>query len=147
MTIHLSSEETLLKRQAVIAEALSWLGTPFHDRAGVKGAGCDCAHLLKQVFVAVSLIADFAMPPYSPQWFLHRDEEVFLNVIKHYAIPVKHAQPGDIEMYNFGRHAAHGGIVIDDRTLIHAYKPIGRVNLDERQVYVARYHSAWSVFA
>jgi cell wall-associated NlpC family hydrolase len=30
-------------RAAVVAEARSWLGTPFHHQGRVKAAGVDCA--------------------------------------------------------------------------------------------------------
>jgi cell wall-associated NlpC family hydrolase len=29
-------------REAVIAEARTWLGTPWHHQASLKGVGCDC---------------------------------------------------------------------------------------------------------
>lgn len=32
-------------RAAVIAEARTWLGTPFHHKQGLKGVGVDCLHL------------------------------------------------------------------------------------------------------
>ena len=32
-------------RAAVVAEAIAWLGTPYHHRARIKGVGVDCAQL------------------------------------------------------------------------------------------------------
>ena len=42
------------QRQAVLAEAESWIGTPFHHQGQVKGrqGGVDCAMLLLEVFLA-----------------------------------------------------------------------------------------------
>ena len=37
----------------VIAAARGWLGTPYHDQASVKGAGCDCLGLARGVALLV----------------------------------------------------------------------------------------------
>lgn len=135
-----------MTREAVIAEALSWIGTPFHDAAGVKGAGTDCLHFIKGVYVASGLVPDFEVPPYKPQWFLNREEPLFLQGLAKYAHQVEVGLPGDVAMYNFGHHAAHSAIVIDDVTLIHAYQPVGCVTLDSRAGHAHRLHSYWSLF-
>lgn len=133
-------------RAMVIQEALSWQKTPFHDGAGVKGAGVDCAHFLQRVYVSVGLIEDFKIEPYSPTWFLHRDDPIFLNTVARYARRIDKPLPGDVLMFNFGRHAAHGAILVDDLTIIHAYKMTGFVTTDCLATYMSRFHSAWSVF-
>lgn len=135
-------------RQQVVDEALSWIGTPFHDMAGVKGVGTDCLHLILKTYVAVGLVKDFN-PQYKPQWFQHRDEPLFLlglqeNGARKIAPDV--TLPGDILMYKFGRHAAHGGIVIDANTIVHAYKLVGHVCLGSRRELADRFDSAWSLF-
>ena len=38
------------QRAAVVAEARSWIGTPYHHAADVKGHGVDCAMLLIRVY-------------------------------------------------------------------------------------------------
>jgi len=136
-------------RAAVVAEALSWIGTTFHDCAGVKGVGCDCAHLLKGVFVATGLIQDFVVPPYKPQWFLHKKQTLFLDeLVKRGArqIDVDAASPGDVLMYNYGIHAAHGAIVIGSTTIVHAYKPVGMVTRGDRREFSHLLDSAWTLF-
>lgn len=135
-----------MTREAVVAEALDWIGTPFHDAAGVKGVGTDCLHFVKCVYARTGLIPDFVIPPYKPQWFLNQDEPLFLNGLAKYAHQVDVAQPGDIAMFNFGRHAAHSAIVVDDITLVHAYQPVGCVTLDSRADHAHRLHSYWSFF-
>lgn len=136
----------ILTREDVVREALSWCGTPFHDCAGVKGAGVDCVHLLTATYAAVGAIEKFEPEAYSPQWFQHRDEPRFLGGLKRYAHRVDSPLPGDVAMYNFGRHAAHAAIVIDERTIVHAFKPVGCVIRDSLQAHAHRLHSYWSVF-
>lgn len=133
-------------REAVVREALEWLGTPFHDASGVKGAGTDCLHFVKGVYVNVGLVPDFDVVPYKPQWFQHHDEPLFLQGLAKYSKQVEVAQPGDIAMFNFGRHAAHAAIVIDENSMIHAYAPVGSVTRDSRAAHAHRLHSFWSAF-
>lgn len=134
-------------REDVVREALAWAGTKFHDCAHVKGAGADCLGLLIGVCAAVGLIQDFEPDAYSPQWFQHHDEPRFLNGLAKYCRRVEVALPGDFEMFNLGRHAAHSAIIIDANSMVHAYKPAGRVILDSRQSWLAsRHDSYWSAF-
>lgn len=134
-------------RDDIITEALTWEGTPFADFCGVKGAGVDCLHYVKSVFVNVGLINDFTLNPYSPQWFMHRDQPLFLEGLERYAHRVTDPGKGDIAMFNFGRHAAHCAIIIDEYVMIHAYKPVGFVTKDSRAAHAHRLHSYWSVLA
>ena len=39
-----------MKRADIVEEARSWLGTPYHHQAALKGVGCDCIGLLRDVF-------------------------------------------------------------------------------------------------
>ncbi len=136
----------MVTREDVAAEALSWLGTPFHDCAGLKGVGTDCVHFLIGVYSAVGLIEAFDPAPYAPQWFQHRDEPRFLAGIAERAHRVDELGIGDVAMFNFGRHAAHGAISLGGDTIIHAYKPLGRVTKDSLAAHTHRVHSYWGLF-
>lgn len=124
-----------LERRRVVLAAHSWLGTKYHDCAFVKGHGVDCAYLLKGVFEDAGLVADVAIPKYSPQWYLHRDEEVYLGIVRSYMRDIDEAQamPGDVVLYRFGRCYSHGAIIIEPGfpAVIHAYKQAGAVVLGE----------------
>jgi cell wall-associated NlpC family hydrolase len=110
------------ERAKVIAEARSWLGTPFRDCADVKGAGVDCAMLLVHCFVDTGMIAPFDPRPYPSQWHLHRGEERFLSIIGRLGTEVSREPiPGDVIVYQFGRCYAHGALVVDRESVIHAY--------------------------
>lgn len=118
------------QRAAVISEARSWIGTPFRDNAAIKGAGVDCAQLCARVYAAAGIMDAFPVPHYSPQWFLHRDEEVFLDNVLTVAREVAEhdVRPGDMALFKIGRLFAHGSIVVGwpDR-IIHAHKQSGMV--------------------
>ena len=109
------------RRAAVIAEAESWLRTPFHHHAAVKGAGVDCLHLLAEVYQRAGIVNAVAVPHYPPDWHLHRDAERFLDGLEAYAREIEGPpQPGDIALFHYGRVFSHGAIVIAWPRLIHA---------------------------
>lgn len=123
------------QRKAVCDEARTWLRTPYHDCAMVKGAGVDCALLLKAVFEAAGLESPIDVEPYSPQWYLHRGDELYLNKVLERAVEITEAQtqPADIVLYKFGRCFAHGGIIVEPGfpTIIHAFKQAGIVTIGD----------------
>jgi cell wall-associated NlpC family hydrolase len=116
-------------RSAVVAEALSWLGTPYHHAARIKGAGVDCAQILIAVFEATGLIEEFKPAEYPRDWMMHRSEEVFLSHIHSRSIEVVTPQPGDVALYRVGRCFAHGAIVIDWPRVVHADSRVGEVTM------------------
>jgi len=124
----------LTPREAVVAEALRWVGTPFHHAARMRGVGVDCANLLIGVFNAVGLVPAID-PGYYPQdWHMHRDEPRFLATLREYADPLPPGEmprPGDIAMFKYGRHAAHGAIVTAWPVVAHAWRDVGAVVLTE----------------
>jgi NlpC/P60 family putative phage cell wall peptidase len=118
---------------AVLAEARSWLGTPYHHQASIKGVGVDCAMLLIAVFHACGLVPDIDPRPYSPEWMLHRDEEQFLGWLQQYGVETDDPQPGDVLVWRFGRTFSHGAILVDvDGTIVHAYQQARCVTLSSR---------------
>ncbi|HEY1615126.1 MAG TPA: NlpC/P60 family protein [Rhizomicrobium sp.] len=118
------------ERTRVVAEAMTWLGTPFRDQTAIKGQGVDCAMLLIRVFADTGLIAPFDPRPYPPQWHLHRDEERFLGWIAGLGVEVRRApKAGDVMVYRVGRCFSHGALVVDGAHVIHAWYKDGRVTL------------------
>lgn len=112
-------------RARIDAIARSWIGTPFHDHAEVKGAGCDCATFLKCVFVEAGLIAPFEIGHYSPQFFLHSSEERYLGWVRRFGREIMSdaAQSGDIALYKIGLCFAHGALIAAPGwpSIIHAH--------------------------
>lgn len=121
----------MTKRDQVVEEAKSWLGTPYHHLADVKDAGVDCAMLVVAVFRAVGLVpADLDPRPYAPDWHLHRGEEKFLGWLELYADQVEAPAAGDVAVWRYGRAYSHGAIVVGAAgEIVHAYKPAACVVL------------------
>ena len=115
-------------RKRVIDEAVTWLRTPWHHNAKVKGAGVDCAQFLLGVYSGAGLVKDYDTGPYSKDWMLHNSEEVFLGFIERDMVQVDAPQVGDVIMYRFGRCFSHGAILVEPPArIIHSYLPDGMV--------------------
>lgn len=124
---------TPAQRAAVVAEAMTWLKTPFHHNARIRGAGVDCVNLLVAAYAATGVLPALELGEYARNWHLHQDEPRFLEEVKKYfdPVPVGEALPGDIVMFGYGRHASHGAIVTAWPQVIHAWARVGRVVLSD----------------
>jgi cell wall-associated NlpC family hydrolase len=111
------------QRAAVVAEARSWIGTPYHNCADRKGIGVDCGMLLVRVFVDLGLCAPFDPRPYPVDWHLHRSEERYLGFIFDRSAETDAPLPGDVMVFRYGRCYSHGAVVTTAKPLriVHAY--------------------------
>ena len=94
----------------------------------------DCINLLVAVYSSVGLIEPVELDYYPIDWHMHRDEQRFLAGLVEYCDPLPEGEaplPGDIAMFQYGRHAAHGAIVLDWPVVIHAWSDEGRVTTTE----------------
>jgi len=117
------------ERRRVVEEARSWIDTPYHSNAGIKGVGVDCGWLPIMVFRSVGILPpDWTPGHYPPQWHMHRDEERYLNYVREFAHevpgpPDRAPLPGDVVMFKFGRVFSHSVIVTEWPMVIHAASP------------------------
>jgi cell wall-associated NlpC family hydrolase len=124
----LSAEE----RARVVQEALSWVGTPYHHAARVKGAGVDCGQILAVVYEEAGVIPHMEPAPYPFDWAENRSEERYLGYVEQYAHRIDGPpRPGDIALYRYGRCISHGAIVVRWPQVVHAALKSGMVVLDD----------------
>lgn len=109
-------------RERIKAEAMTWIGTPWHHAARVKGAGVDCVNFLIAVYSRIGLMPNIKLAHYPHDWHMHRDEPKFLNGLAEHCDKVDDVMTGDIVMFKYGRHAAHGAIYIGDNKIVHAWQ-------------------------
>jgi cell wall-associated NlpC family hydrolase len=116
------------RRAAVIAEATSWLDTPFHHAGRLKGIGVDCGQLLIAVYGACGFVPlDYTVAHYPPDFAVHGDRERYLEGIAEFARAVEIPGPGDAVVFKLGRVFWHGGIVVAWPGIIHAMRSVGKV--------------------
>lgn len=122
---------------AVVAEALRWVGTPYHHLGDVHGAGVDCAMLLVRVYAACGLVPpDLDPRPYAPDWHLHKGEELYRNWVEQHATLQVDGQPepGDVMLWRFGRAFSHAAIVTGygrPAPIVHALRSAGAVVISD----------------
>jgi cell wall-associated NlpC family hydrolase len=121
-----------MTREQVVAEAMTWLRTPYHHRGALKGIGVDCAQFPLRVYASCGLIEPFEPGDYATDWHLHRSEERYLNLVTMRAREIDPAdvQPGDFVLFRVGRCFSHGAIVVSWPRIIHAVIDLC-VTLDE----------------
>lgn len=130
------------KQLLAVQNALTWVDTPYHHHARIKGVGVDCAQLILAVAHESGLITQDQVtnaPQYAPQWHLHNREEKLLDVLTSFncvEIDKESTQPGDIVCFQFGRTTSHLGIMISDTAFIHA-------RYDVKKVVINNLHQDW----
>lgn len=135
-------------RSAVVAEAMSWLHTPYHHHARLKRVGVDCAQILCAIFEACGLVDQIETGYYATDWHLHRSEEVYEQWVARFSSRVQAPRPGDVALFKFGRCFSHGAVVVDGGLLLHAYVQRGvvlnRIDEDPLHGRDVRYWSVWA---
>jgi NlpC/P60 family putative phage cell wall peptidase len=122
------------RREEIVDEARSWLGTPYVHQASVKGAGTDCLGLLRGVWRALLGHEPEAVPIYSMDWSEPQGEERMWSAARRHLIEKypNDAAVGDVLLFRMrdGRVAKHVGIVSAAGAVprfIHAYSGYGVV--------------------
>jgi cell wall-associated NlpC family hydrolase len=121
--VALIPETEVAQRAAVVAEARTWIRTPYVNCADIRGRGVDCGMLIVRCFVDTGLVAPFDPRPYPPDWHLHRSGERYLGFVGDRCKQVSEPQPGDVAVFKFGRCYSHGAIVVAAKPLriVHAF--------------------------
>ena len=113
----------------VIAIARSWLGTPYHDQASLRGVGCDCLGPARGVWREVVGPEPFPIPPYSRDWGETGPREVLADGARRMMIevPTSEAGPGALVLFRMKPRAIakHVGILTGPDTFLHAYERLG----------------------
>ena len=121
------------QRAAVVAEAMTWLRTPYHHHGTIKGVGADCAMFPTEVYAACGLMERVDFGKYPTQWHMHHNEERYLNIVLSVAREIEEIPgPGCFVLWKFGKAFSHGAIVVKWPTVIHCYMGQG-VILDDAE--------------
>lgn len=114
-----------LTREAIVAEARSWIGTPYRHQASLKGVGCDCLGLVRGVWRALYGAEPESVPPYAPDWAEAARGEPFAEAALRHMIAIEGAfAPGDVLLFRWraGLAAKHAGIATAQDRMVHAHE-------------------------
>lgn len=114
-----------LTRSAIVAEARSWIGTPYRHQASLKGVGCDCLGLVRGIWRALVGDEPRRAPPYSRDWAEAGGEETLALAARAHLVeisPIAFA-PGDVLLFRYRAHhpAKHAAIVTAPALMVHAH--------------------------
>lgn len=117
----------MIERDAIVAEARTWIGTPWRHQARVKGVGVDCIGFVGGVAMALGL-------PEAFEWYGDRTlrgygrtpvAETLLNACDRFLdrMPVAGRRLGDVLVMGFRQGPQHFAILsrLAPDYIIHAY--------------------------
>jgi NlpC/P60 family putative phage cell wall peptidase len=114
-----------LTRAAIIAEARSWIGTPYRHQASLKGVGCDCLGLVRGVWRSLLGAEPRQAPPYSRDWAEAAGEETLAQAARAHLSEIAPSEfaLGDVLLFRYRERypAKHAAIVTAPDTMVHAH--------------------------
>ncbi len=117
---------TMITRAAIVAEARSWIGTPYRHQASLKGAGCDCLGLVRGVWRACHGDEPEPVPAYAPDWAEAKGAETLAEAARRHLVPVavETALPGDLVLFRWRDNlpAKHAAILVAADRFVHAHQ-------------------------
>ena len=119
----------MIERSQIVAEAQTWIGTPFQHAQSCKGFGADCVGLCIGVFKALGCVDAAWFPkPYSQQWHVHQNQEALIESVQTFGFKERFdaPEPGDLLFFQFGRVCSHVGLYVGDGQMIHAFFSLKR---------------------
>ena len=126
-----------ITRMDAVAEARSWLGTPFQHQGCLKGVACDCIGLVKSVGIALGLVEyDEAKAKPFLAYRMMPDSKKMREALATFFVPISvtEALPADILFLAWTKEPQHLAL-ITDLGIIHSYSGVGKVvehSFDER---------------
>lgn len=126
-------------QERIIEIARTWIDTPYHHQASLKGIGADCVGLLCGVGKEMGIIPEsYRMPLYDP---FGSGETLFCELARFADhIPTGDRQPGDVLIISVLNTPSHVAIMTD-RGMIHSATWLKRVvehairPTDERKIH------------
>lgn len=122
----------------IVTLARSWIGTPYHNMAAVKGRGVDCIGLIRGIWAEIYGTVP-EVPHYTPRWSAHnKGEETLLNAARQYLTEVDARTRGPGIVLGFRVHpkgiAQHCGVMTTTTEMVHSHsgREVYEVTLGER---------------
>jgi cell wall-associated NlpC family hydrolase len=123
-------------REAVLAQALLLVNTPYRYGGNSPEGGFDCSGLVGYVFAQSAPEAAWRLPRSTAQWAA-------------VTVPIDEPQRGDLVFFNTGAPFSHMGVYVGDGQFVHAPSSGGQVRKDSLQsrYFGTHYQGARRAFA
>lgn len=132
MAIKILMDNQHARRQAVNQRAVeiarTWIGTPYHHQASLKGIGCDCLGLIRGIWRELYGKEPQSIPAYTPDWAEANPRETLYLAAKHHMQEIEKSDMklGNIILFRWRNKqpAKHAAIISNNDKIIHAYDGI-----------------------
>lgn len=116
----------------VVSCARTWIGTPYHHQASVRGIGTDCLGLIRGVWRELYHAEPEPISAYSKDWSANGEETLLAAARRHFKeVSSYEALPGDVLVFRYRERlpAKHCGILSTHDRFIHAIEgaPVSEV--------------------
>lgn len=119
----------------IVAQARTWIGTPFHHQARLKGKGCDCLGLIVGVVGELGLKDRNGMKLAAYDEVTYSKEPDGAYLIQKLTglleeVPIAEARAGDLALFKVRENPQHLAILSDYEGglgMIHSFAPSRRV--------------------
>lgn len=121
----------------IVTIAKTWLGTPYHHQASLKGTGCDCLGLVRGVYSEIYGRSAEEPPAYTRDLAEASRSETLLAAAGRHLVKIKKEEyaPGDVVIFRLrsGAMAKHCAIIstVGPDRMIHAFEsgPVCEVHM------------------
>lgn len=114
----------------IVTLAKTWVGTPYHHQASVRGVGCDCLGLIRGIWRELYGAEPEQTPSYSPSWGdVSSDAPLLAAAQRNFIDTNGDMTPGNLLILYVknARSPKHCAILSGPDTMIHAYSGSGVV--------------------
>lgn len=115
-----------ISRAAVVAEAMSWLGTPYRHQASLKGVGCDCLGLVRGIWRALYGPEPEPLTAYTPDWAEARGGETLAAAAGRHLVRtgIDRTADGDVLLFRWRSNlpAKHAAVLVSADRIVHAHQ-------------------------
>ncbi|MBO1038926.1 NlpC/P60 family protein [Brucella pituitosa] len=116
----------MMVAERVLAEAESWIGTPYRHGASMRGVSCDCLGLVRGIWRALYGNEPEHPGAYAPDWAEATSGDPLMEAAqRHMRSRISgNPQPGDLLLFRWRADVAakHLGIMVRENRFIHAYE-------------------------
>jgi NlpC/P60 family putative phage cell wall peptidase len=125
----------MVTREAIVVAARSWLGTPYHHQASLKGVGSDCLGLIRGIWRELFGPEPETMPAYTRDWGNATGSETLLAAAARHLVMLDvmgAAGLGDVLVFRMRDQgvAKHAGILTGPSRLVHAQEGLGVIEIE-----------------
>lgn len=125
----------MITQDIIVTQARTWIGTPFHHQARLKGKGCDCLGLIVGVVDELGLKDKHGQPlaGYDEVTYSKEPDGAYLTeklTALLDEVPIAEAQAADLALFKVRENPQHMAFLTDyENTLgmVHSYAPARRV--------------------